>query len=95
MAVTDPTAPSESPSAAVAPRARSGLGLKVGGSAGKGHPIEITRSRGLTEIFGTEDEGQAMALLGHCFRVLKGSEAGDTAGGDERTFMLSTDLAPV
>ncbi len=67
------------------------IGIKLGGSARKGHTIALTR------IFGTDDPGQASAFLSHCLKVLKPDEAGDAGeANDERHFLLSIvrDLAP-
>jgi hypothetical protein len=73
------------------------LGVKVGGSARKGHDIHLARPSALCEIFGTEDAAQANAFLSHCLKALKPDEAGDAhAANDERHFQLSSikDLAP-
>ena len=73
------------------------LGVKLGGSARKGHDITLTREDALSKIFGTDDEGQANAFLSHCLKVLKPGEAGDaSAANDERHFLLSIirDMAP-
>lgn len=73
------------------------LGVKVSGSARTGHKIELTLESALCRIFGTTDEVQAKALLGHSLKALKADEASDEhPGNDERMFMLSIvrDLAP-
>lgn len=73
------------------------LGIKLSGSAKKGHNITLTRENALSEIFGTADKDQANALLSHCLKVLKPDEAGDAgASNDERHFLLSIirDMAP-
>ena len=73
------------------------LGVKLGGSARKGHTITITREDALSEIFGTDDADQANGLLSHCLKALKTDEAGDAgAANDERHFLLSIvrDMAP-
>jgi hypothetical protein len=73
------------------------LGVKLGGSARKGHEITITRDSALAEIFGTPDKDQGTALLSHCLKVLKPDEAGDAGDvNDERHFLLSIikDMAP-
>lgn len=75
----------------------SALGVKLGGSASKGHTITVTRDHGLAEVFGTTDPGQASAFLSHCLKVLKPDEAGDAGeANDERHFLLLiiNDLAP-
>lgn len=73
------------------------LGVKVSGSAKKGHSITLTRESALSEIFGTADKDQANSFLSHCLKVLKPDEAGDAgASNDERHFLLSIirDMAP-
>jgi len=73
------------------------LGIKISGSATTGHDIELTRENALCQVFGTSDERQAVALLGHCLKPLSASESTDKKpGNDERIFMLSVirDLAP-
>lgn len=73
------------------------LGVKVSGSAKKGHKIELARESALCRIFRTSDEMQANALLSHCLKSLKADEASDEhASNDERLFLLSIirDLAP-
>lgn len=73
------------------------IGLKVKGSAAEGHQIEMSRADALKEIFATQDEEQANALLSHCLKTLNGNEAGNAGeASDERQFMLSIvrDLAP-
>lgn len=73
------------------------LGVKVSGSAEKGHKVKLAHDRALCQIFGTSDEQQANALLSHCLKPLKADEASDEhPANDERTFMLSVirDLAP-
>lgn len=72
------------------------LGVKLSGSASKGHHVAM-REGALSTIFGTDEPNQVNALLSHCLKVLHGREAGDAEdAGDERTFMLSVvkDLAP-
>lgn len=98
---TFPTAPGSVQSQAGRPEPTagkpSGLGVKLEGSAKKGHVVNLTRDGGLTEIFRTTDPDQARALLSHCLKVLKPEEAGDAhAANDERQFLLSVinDLAP-
>jgi hypothetical protein len=73
------------------------LGVKVSGSAQAGHKVKLAHESALCRIFGTSDEMQANALLGHCLKSLKADEASDEhPGNDERIFMLSVirDLAP-
>ncbi len=73
------------------------LGVKLGGSARKGHTIALSREKALEAIFGTDDKDQASAFLSHCLKVLKPDEAGDAGeANDERHFLLSIvrDLAP-
>lgn len=73
------------------------LGVTITGSAKKGHHVTVERERALTSIFGTDRPEQATALLSHCLKALKASEADDDhPAHDERTFMLSVvaDLAP-
>ena len=73
------------------------LGVKVSGSAKTGHKIALAQESAICRIFGTSDEVQANALLGHCLKALKADEASDDhPANDERIFMLSVirDLAP-
>lgn len=73
------------------------LGVKVGGSARKGHEINLGRENALRQIFGTSDEKQAEALLSHCLKVLNPNEADDEKpANDERLFLLSVvnEIAP-
>ena len=73
------------------------LGVNVRGSARTGHTVEMTRANALCQIFGTNDNKQADALLSHCMKVLQAEEASeDYPANDNRTFMLSVvcDLAP-
>ena len=66
------------------------LGVKISGS-GKAHQIELAREDALEAIFGTDDPGQARALLSHCLKVLKRDEASDEhPANDERTGKLSS-----
>ena len=77
--------------------AEGSLGLRLEGSAQEGHEIIIERDGALTEIFKTDDPDQADALMFHCLKALRGSEAGDAGRpNDERHFMLSiiNDVAP-
>jgi hypothetical protein len=73
------------------------LGLNIKGSAREGHKVEVARADTVKRIFGTDDELQANALLGHCMKALKADEADEKhPGNDERIFVLSAvmDLAP-
>ena len=73
------------------------LGVKLTGSGQTGHKVELARENALCKIFGTSDNMQAEALLGHCLKALKADEVSDDhPGNDERVFMLSIirDLAP-
>jgi hypothetical protein len=83
----------------VAPATPGSLGLKIEGSARRGHVVTLAKKDALSEIFGTPDPAQANALLGHCLNALKPEETGDAGAGvasDERHFMLSIvrDMAP-
>jgi hypothetical protein len=73
------------------------LGVKVEGSAEDGHTVVMRGRDALKDIFGTDCDLQANALLSHCLKVLKGDEAGNAGeANDERGFMLSivNDIAP-
>jgi hypothetical protein len=83
----------------VAPATPGSLGLTIEGSARRGHVVNLASKDALSEIFGTPDNAQATALLGHCLNALKPGETGDDGDGvasDERHFMLSIvrDMAP-
>jgi hypothetical protein len=72
------------------------LGVKFEGSPEEGHTVAM-REGALRDIFGTDCDLQANALLSHCLKVLKGDEAGKAGDvNDERGFMLSivNDIAP-
>lgn len=72
-------------------------GVKIKGSAKEGLVVELAHEKALTEIFGTDEQEQAAALVSHCLKVLKPNEASDEfPANDERQFMLSIirDLAP-
>ena len=72
-------------------------GVKISGSAQSGHKIELSHGSALEGVFGTSDEQQVSALLGHCLKHLKADEATDEyPHNDERAFILSVirDLAP-
>lgn len=74
-----------------------GLGLKVGGSATKGHVLTAKRDDALSEIFGTDQTEQINGLLSQCLKTLKADEADEEKPcTDERGFILSIirDLAP-
>jgi hypothetical protein len=91
----DRTAPGDK----VAQTTPGGLGVKIEGSARRGHVVTLATRDALSEIFGTPDNAQATALLGHCLNALKPGETGDDGDGvasDERHFVLSIvrDIAP-
>jgi hypothetical protein len=72
------------------------LGVKFEGSPEEGHQV-VMREGALRDIFRTDCDLQANALLSHCLKVLKGDEAGSAGDvNDERGFMLSIvkDIAP-
>jgi len=71
-------------------KAETDLGLKLDGSAKDGHEIVLSRADAVKDIFNTQNEGQAEALLLHCLKALNGNEAGNAGeASDERYFMLS------
>ena len=74
-----------------------GLGVKVSGSAKKGHVVTANSASALSEIFGTDQEEQINGLLSQCLKTLKADEANEEQPcNDERGFVLSIlrDLAP-
>lgn len=78
-------------------QADADLGLRLEGSAEDGHQIVMSVEDAVKDIFATDCELQANALLSHCLKALKGDEAGNAGdANDERAFLLSIikDLAP-
>ncbi|WP_157440926.1 hypothetical protein [Aestuariivita boseongensis] len=70
--------------------ASPGLGVRLEGSAEDGHQLILSSESALKDIFATDCDLQANALIAHCLKVLMGSEAGDAGeANDERGFMLS------
>ena len=73
------------------------LGVKFAGSQKAGHQITLADKNTLRKIFGTSDQTQLDALLGHCLKPLKADECSDDhPANDERGFMISIvkDMAP-
>ena len=65
------------------------LGVKLTGTFEKGQHITLNQDAGLQAIFGTQHPELAEALMTHCLKVLKSTEASDGhPGNDERFFML-------
>lgn len=78
------------------PRA-SAADVKVEGSSQTVRDVILEKTDTLKDIFATDCDLQAQALITHCLKVLNGAEAGDGGdANDERGFMLSIikDLAP-
>lgn len=70
-------------------RPENGIGVKVSGSDGN-QSVTLDDAHSLNAIFGTDIAPLADALLGHCIKVLKASEASDEyPANDERNFMLA------
>ncbi|WP_433988717.1 hypothetical protein SuNHUV7_23670 (plasmid) [Pseudoseohaeicola sp. NH-UV-7] len=65
------------------------LGVKLTGTPEQGQHITLNQDAALQKIFGTQHPELAEALMTHCLKVLKSSEASDEhPGNDERFFML-------
>ena len=70
--------------------AKSTLGVKVKGTPKDGLNVQVKTEDAIRKIFRTEHDELAEALLRHCFKALGNSEVSDdTAGNDERAFMVS------
>ena len=78
-------------------KAKRRASATVKGTPEEGQFVELSHEEALKEVFNTSDAKQAEALMTHCIKVLKRSEASDDyPGEDERQFMFSivNDLAP-
>jgi undecaprenyl pyrophosphate synthase len=65
------------------------LGVKLSGTFEKGQHITLNQDTALQKIFGTQHPELAEALMTHCLKVLKSTEASDDyPANDERVFML-------
>ncbi|WP_299899962.1 hypothetical protein [uncultured Ruegeria sp.] len=75
----------------------SKTGVKFEGSNKEGNIVELTKHDGLREVFGTDCDELASALMAHCLKALNNAESGSAGEvNDERAFMISIihDIAP-
>jgi hypothetical protein len=68
----------------------SDLGVKISGTPKSGQRVTVGQDDALNKIFGTKHPEMATALMQHCLKVLKATEASDDhPGNDERLFMIT------
>lgn len=70
--------------------------VKVKGSARTGHVVHAEHEATLRNLFNTDHDGAAKALLGQCLAMLHNDEADDAHWLDQRDFVMVAirDLAP-